>query len=71
MCVTAITHATEAIVKFEDGSIFVAVERSCGCLSLRPVTISDLERLPLLEAEPDQGDGEGEIAVPEPLALAA
>jgi hypothetical protein len=74
MCVTAITHATtEAIVKYEDGTVFVAVERSCGCISLRPVTIADLKRLPLLEGEPDSdsGGGEGEIAVPEPLPLAA
>lgn len=74
MCVTAITHAgTEAIVKYEDGKVYVAVERACGCVSLRPVTIADLKRLPLVESQPDDsGDGgEDEIAVPEPLALAA
>jgi hypothetical protein len=74
MCVLTATHTvSEAIVRYEDGAVYVAYEMACGCTGLRPVLDSDRDRLAVLTAEPDsEGGGEGEIAViPEPLPLAA
>lgn len=55
MCLSAATHlASEVLLRFEDRTIWLAVERSCGCVSLTPASVADLERgLPLLESVPD------------------
>lgn len=64
---TATSTVTEAIVKYEDGSLYVAYERACGTVGLRRVTLGDFKRLPLVEGQPDTGDGEGEIAISVPV----
>jgi hypothetical protein len=53
MCVlTATRHVTEALVRFEDSTVYVAYELACGCVGLRPASLADLERgLPLLEGQ--------------------
>lgn len=76
MCLlTANSAVTEAIVRYHDGTMYVAYERACGCVGLRPVRIADLERLPLVEGQLDtMAGGEDEIVAlpaPAPLPLAA
>jgi len=73
MCVLTDTRvAKEALVRFEDRTIFVAYELSCGCTRLRAATMADLESLPVIEGEPDTEASEtpDEPALPA-LALAA
>lgn len=73
MCtITIPSRINQAIVRYEDGSVYVAYERPCGCIDLRPVRIVDLERLPLVEGQPDSYEegGESEIAASS-LRLAA
>lgn len=54
MCVlTAIRPVTEVLVRYEDHTVSVAYELACGCVKLRPATLADLERLPLLDADAD------------------
>jgi hypothetical protein len=59
MCMYAAAHAvSEVLIRFEDHTVFVAYERSCGCTGLRPATPADLERgLVMLEGEPDEPAG--------------
>jgi hypothetical protein len=75
MCAFTATHfANEVLVRYSDGTVWVAFERSCGCTGLRAATLGDLSRgLALLEATPDSDQVETAdepAGVPE-LALAA
>lgn len=72
MCVfTAIHAVNEVLVRYEDGTVWVAYERSCGCVGLRPASLADLGRgLALLEATAD-AELADEPAGPHELPLAA
>jgi hypothetical protein len=71
MCLFTATHlASEALLRFEDRTLWLAVERSCGCVTFTPASLADLDRgLALIEGSADTESAD-EPAVPA-LALAA
>ncbi len=72
MCVSPSLIRThyEAIVRFEDGSAFVAYLKPCGCTAFRSASLADFTSgLPVIEGQPDAETAD-EPAIPA-LALAA
>jgi hypothetical protein len=68
---TATRVASEALVRYEDGSVYVACLLADDTVRLHRATLADLERgLPLIEGQTDTEDGgEDEIAVISPVSL--
>jgi hypothetical protein len=58
MCVLTALHTSEVLVRYEDGMVYVASELACGCVRLRPASVSDLER-GLVFVDGEDADVEG------------
>jgi hypothetical protein len=60
MCVLTVIHTSEVLVRYGDGMVYVATELACGCVRLRPASLSDLER-GLAFVDGEDADTEGTL----------